>query len=159
MRRIAMLSIALTLAGTACDPVSEVTANPDIRHADELGSGIAGVYVLRSVAGKTLPAVVASHESYHAVMLSDTIYLHADGTGAEAAVKRVTEDAPAGERTVWEDGALLHAMEGDRLTLEYVCNDVLVFAACAAPPHYVGTLSGTGFTLTTALHNRTPLVF
>jgi len=44
---------------------------------------VAGIYVLRSVAGKALPVVIASHDSYHAVMLSDTIFLHADGSGPE----------------------------------------------------------------------------
>ena len=82
MRRPVLLAIVLVTAN-GCQPTDQVTANAGTQFLDPLVSDVAGIYVLRSVAGKALPAVIASHDSYHAVMLSDTIFLHADGSGPE----------------------------------------------------------------------------
>ena len=155
MRRIVLLALAFT-AG-ACRPEDQLTptGSPDV--VGELGSGGAGIYVLRSVAGQSLPAVVASHESYHAVMIADTLFLHADGWGGNATVKRITEDPAAGERLIREDGAFTYEVSGSRLTAEYPCNDVIVLAACAAPPHLAGTLQSDVLELDVALAYRLPL--
>lgn len=156
MRRTWMLSLTL-LAVAGCQPINDVTDTGNRDVADRFGSDAAGIYVLRTVQGNSLPAVVASHASYHAVMLADTIYLHADGWGGDAAVKRVTEDPAAGERVVRDDGAFTYEISGGRLTGEFPCNDVIVLAACAAPPHLAGTLSANGLELDVALSYRLPL--
>lgn len=157
MQTIRTLALAL-FAASACkqqDPVATPVSKDII---GELGSGPAGVYVLRTIAGRSLPAVVASHDSYHAVMLADTIFLHSDGWGGNAAVKRVTEDVPAGERQVREGGTFTYEVSGDRLTIEYPCNDVVVLAACAAPPHFEGSLTADGLDLDkTVFSYRMPL--
>ena len=98
MRTIATLTLVLLATAAGCKPTDEVTASGNRDVVGELGTGAPGVYVLRSIAGQPLPAVVTSHESYHAVMVADTIFLHADGWGGDAAVKRVTEEPAAGER-------------------------------------------------------------
>jgi hypothetical protein len=157
MQTIRAFALALVVA-VACkqqDPVATPVTS-DIQ--GELGSGPAGVYVLRTIAGHSLPAVVASHESYHAVMLADTIFLHADGSGGRAAVMRVTEDPAVGERQVREGGTFTYEVSGDHLTVEYPCNDVIVLAACAAPPHFEGSLTTDGLDLDkTVFSYRMPL--
>src|SRR5687767_82777 len=60
MRRIVLLAIVLVTAN-ACQPTDQVTANGEKQFLGPLGGDAAGVYVLRSVAGKALPAVIASH--------------------------------------------------------------------------------------------------
>jgi hypothetical protein len=158
MRTFAPLSLILLAAAAAgCKPTDQVTATVNRDITGELGTGAAGIYVLRSIAGQPLPAVIASHESYHAVMLADTIFLHADGWGGDAALKRVTEDPAAGERLVRDDGAFQYELSGTRLTGEYPCNDVIVLAACAAPPHLTGTLRPDGLDLDSRIASRAPL--
>ena len=134
MRSIASYTLALLMLASGCHAGDVLTGEGNRNVAEQFGNGPAGVYVLRSVANQPLPVVVVPHESYRAVMLADTIFLHADGWGGVASVKLVTEDAPAGERRVREDGAFEYVMTGDRLTGEFPCNDVLVLVACAAEP-------------------------
>jgi hypothetical protein len=154
MRRTVLLALVLVTAN-ACQRTDQVTASAEKQFLHPLGSDVAGIYVLRSVAGKALPAVIASHESYHAVMLSDTIFLHADGSGGESAVKRVTEGSSAANG-VRETSAFSYTLAGNRLTGEIACNDVVMFA-CSAPPHYSGTATADGLELDVSLHYRAPL--
>ena len=151
MRTTVLLALVLVTAN-ACAPTDQVTANGEKQLLGPIGGEAAGVYVLRSVAGKALPAVIASHESYHAVMLSDTIFLHADGAGGESAVKRETEGSSAAS-VVRETSAFSYTLSGSRLTGEITCNDVVLFA-CSAPPHYSGTVTGDGLELDVALNYR-----
>jgi hypothetical protein len=150
-----MFSLALILVAVGCRPggPAATEANRDVA-GRELGDGPAGIYVLRSVAGTPLPAVVVSHESYRAVMTSDTMFLHADGTGGIASVKRVTEDEPAGERTMREQASFTYALSGDRLTAEIPCGPLM---SCLMPPHYAGALSADALELDLALNYRVPL--
>jgi hypothetical protein len=156
MGRTVLLALVIAATG-ACAPTDQVTANGEKQFLGPIGSEAAGIYALRSVGGKALPAVVASHESYHAVMLSDTIFLHADGTGGESAVKRVTEGSSA-ETVVRETSAFSYAVSGSRLTGEVACNDVVI-AACSAPPHYTGTVTTDGLLLDLSLNARAPLQY
>jgi len=153
MRAPVSFALALLVVAGGCRSGDAVTAdaNRDVA-THEFGEGAAGVYVLRSIAGKSLPAVVVSHQSYHAVMTSDTIFLHADGTGASASTKQVTEDAP--ERTMREQTAFTYDIAGTRLTAEIPCLGIML---CMAPPHYTGTLSADALELDLALNYRVPL--
>ena len=157
MRGTVSFPLALLAFAGACSSGDPVTADPrpDIV-ARELGNGPAGVYVLRSIAGRTLPAVIVSHESYNAVMLADTIFLHADGTGGFSSVQRVTEDPAQGERTDRDQNVFTYALSGSRLTAEFRCPDL---GACLAAPHYVGTVSANALRLEMALNYRVPLEF
>jgi len=155
MRRSVLPAIAVVAIASACHSNDALTGNPNPDVAlRELGNGPAGVYVLRSIAGQSLPAVIVSHESYHALMVADTIFLHADGTGGASQVKRVTEDPKDGERIRSEQIAYMYKLAGDRLTVEIPCGPL---ASCLAPPHYAGTLSSNGLDLDLAINYRVPL--
>lgn len=146
----ALVSFAATSGCRSGDPVTADASRDVATH--ELGDGVAGVYVLRSVVGTSLPAVLVSHDHYHAVITADTIFLHDDGTGAALSTKRVTEDAP--ERTDRDHAAFTYKVTGQRLTAEIPCLGLML---CMAPPHYTGTLSADGLELDLALNYRVPM--
>ena len=147
-------SLALLMAA-GCQSGDPITADTNRDAAvQELGDGAPGIYVLRSIAGVPVPAVLVSHESYHAVMTADTIFLHADGTGATSSTKRVTEEVPAGERTAREQTGFTYKLTGSRLTAEIPCPPL---ASCLAPPHYTGTIGSAALELDFALNYRVPM--
>ena len=156
MRGVALLSLMVVIA-SGCQSDETVTgdASRDIVTRG-FGDGPAGVYVLRTVAGQALPAVIASHDFDHAVMLADTIFLHEDGTGGTSEIKRVIEDPKDGEQTRTETVAFAYQMTGSRLTVELPCPPL---ASCSAPPHYAGTVSPDALDLTIALNYRGPMHF
>jgi hypothetical protein len=155
MRRSLSYAFAFVAAAGACQSNDSVTgsANPDIL-SKGLGDGPAGVYVLRSVAGQALPAVIVSHEYYHALMVADTIFLNEGGTGGSSEVKRVTEDPRDGEHTRTEQVTYTYKVTGNHLTVEMGCPD---FGSCLAAPHYAGTLASDALDLSLALNYRVPL--
>ena len=156
MRGVVSLSLILVVA-SGCQSGETVTgdASRDVA-TGALGDGPAGVYVLRTVAGQALPTVLVSHEFYHALMVSDTIFLHDDGTGGSSEVKRVTEDPKDGEHLRTEQIAYTYKVANNRLTVEIPCPPL---ASCLVPPHYAGTLSADALDLDLALNYRVPLHF
>lgn len=157
MRPAVSVSLALLVAASACQPHDALTADADRdAAARKLGESPAGTYVLRSVAGTALPAVLVSHETHHVVVTSDTIFLHADGIGASTSTRQVTEVEPAGERTERELVTFTYTITGGRLTAEIPCFGL---ATCLALPHYAGTVSADAIELDLALNYRVPLQY
>jgi hypothetical protein len=155
MRRSLSCAFALVAAAGACQSDGTVAGNPNPDVLSKgLGDGPAGVYVLRSVAGQSLPSVIVSHEYYHALMVADTIFLNEGGMGGASEVKRVTEDPRNGEHIRTEQVTFAYEVTGNRLTAEIPCPPL---ASCLVAPHYAGTLSFTALDLDLALNYRVPL--
>jgi hypothetical protein len=150
--------IAITSACSSSDPVTTPLQNPDVGQRKDDG-GPAGIYVLASVAGAPLPATVVANQGVTAVMLADTMFLHADGTGAVATVERVKETDRPNDYTLRSEAPFTYTITGGRLSAEIPCRDVIVLAACVKPPHYVGTVSSGALDLDYALNLRVPLHF
>ena len=155
--RTELALLAFTAAVAACSPNSDVTTpNAD---ATRFGDGVAGAYALQSVSGKSLPADVLTNDFVRVSAVADTLFLFENGTGANVSVERVTDaEHPQGVVYRWES-SFKYTLEGDRLSVEYYCNDVLVLASCAAPPHLRGTVDGAALTADFALGRRVPQLF
>ena len=153
---LALLSFTAA-ALAACSPNNDVTTpNADVTR---FGDGVAGAYALQSVNGKSLPADVLTNEFVRVAAIADTLFLFENGTGANVTVERLTDaEHPQGD-VYRHEGSFKYTLEGNRLSVEYYCNDVLVLAACAAPPHLLGTLDGTTLNLDFALMQRVPQRF
>lgn len=122
-------------------------------------SGIARMYVLRSVAGDELPAVLLDNEHATIVTLADTIWLEADGSGIEVATERSTDKASAqGPITRRDERPFTYGIDRDRIEVDFECNDVII-RSCLAPPHLRGVLTPARLVLDHALHYRTPLEY
>jgi hypothetical protein len=152
---LALLALAATVA--ACSPTNDVTTpNAD---AARFGDGTAGAYALQSVNGKSLPAETSANDYVRVAAVADTLFLFEDGTGANVSVERIVDaEHPQGVVDRWES-SLKYTLEGNRLTVEYHCNDVLVLASCAAPPHLRGAFDGTALTVDFALLQKVPQRF
>ena len=153
---LALLAFAAS-ALAACSPNNDVTTpNADVTR---VGDGGAGAYALQSVNGKSLPADVVTNEYVRVAAVADTLFLFENGTGANVSVERITDsEHPQGLMTRWES-SFKYTLEGGRLSVEYYCNDVLVLASCAAPPHLLGSLDGTALNVDFALGQRVPQRF
>jgi hypothetical protein len=122
----------------------------------ELRTGSA--YVLRSVAGTPPPAPLVEREDLTVVVLADTLWLHADGTGVQGiVVERVTDhtSGAAGE-TFAEERPFTWAVTDGRVEIALECRDVIL-RQCIAPPHYTGPITPGGLTLRSLLHDPNPL--
>jgi hypothetical protein len=119
--------------------------------------GLAGYYVLRTLAGDPLPAV--GNQAANLVVMGDTIRLRADGTGLETGVELVLDGTlPEGEIKRGYERQFNYRLSGSRIEVEFPCpRDALML--CAALPHYTGSLTADGLELDYALYYRTPLVF
>ena len=157
MRSMSFGSILIAVVSVAACGRTEPISSQAAREAS--GDGALGVYVLRTVAGQQLPAVGISHEHFRSVIHADTIWLHADGTGAAVSVERVTESEPPAERERSDVAPFRYSVSGSRFEADMPCNDVIILSACVAPPHYVGDFTSPGLRLTHALNYRVPMVF
>jgi hypothetical protein len=153
------LALLTVVAGAlvACSPNNDVTTpNAD---AARFGDGIPGAYALQSVSGKSLPADVVTNEYVRVASVADTLFLFENGTGANVSVERITDEAhPQGVVRRWE-AFLKYTLDGNRLSVEYYCNDVIVLASCAAPPHLRGTFDAAGLNVDFAMQQRVPQRF
>ena len=123
----------------------------------EAPSAAARSYVLRTVAGDPVPAVLVDNEHVTIVTLADTVWLEADGTGVEVATERTTDKASGAPAVVRTDARpFTYGAAGGRIDVSFECNDVII-RSCVAPPHYQGTLTDARLALDHALYYRTPL--
>ena len=156
MRRTLLLPGLLIALASACD--DDVTTPTEKKLGDGPdGGGPAGIYVLRTVGNDPLPTVVFTNEGTTTSIIADTVFLHADGTGAIATVENVKELRPANEYSFRGESPLLYEIAGDRLTAEIPCRDVITFAACLRPPHFTGAVSSSALELDYALSFRVPM--
>ena len=122
-------------------------------------SSVARVYVLRTVAGEALPAVLLDNEHATIVSLADTIWLEADGSGVEVATERSTDKGSGMEPIVRRDERpFTYRLERDRIEIDFECNDVII-RSCVAPPHLLGALTEARLSFYYALYPRLPLEY
>ena len=114
-------------------------------------------YVLRSVAGTPIPAPLVEREDLTIVILADTLWLRADGTGLKGVVERYIDHTTgaAGELLASEHPFTWQERSG-RLEVAFECRDVIL-RQCLAPPHYVGSIGGSGIMLESRTYGRGPL--
>lgn len=145
-RRLALLAVAL--AATACEGESAAPSGDLLR----------GRYVLESVAGDRLPAVLSGGGSVQRVALADTLTFAEDGSGEQVSVYR--NRLSGGDGPVYTTRAgFLHARAGQDIALSFPCPDPVANGpvGCTAPPQMRGTLSGDRLVITAAYAYRTPL--
>jgi hypothetical protein len=122
------------------------------------GNGaLVGLYVLRSLAG--YPPPVVGNEAANLVVIGDTIRLNLDGTGVERGLELLLDaTVPQGELKRSYERWFHYRLSESRIEVEFSCSaDALML--CAAPPHYLGTVTPEGLEFGHALYYRTPLVF
>ena len=108
-------------------------------------SGVAGTYVLESVGGRPLPAVVWDDEFVRATILADTFRLHSDGTGTRVYaldVKYLKESQRDGKAVF--DRQVSYQLKGNDIALTHVCGPAEL---CAPPPHHTGRISSAALRL------------
>lgn len=106
-------------------------------------------YVLSTVDGEVLPAVIAENELAVVRVIADTIRLYGNGTGVRARVTETTSDVTLDvvEPRPRSPESFVYRITGDRFEADFPCPPE---ASCVAPPHLVGTLSDAGQVLTSA---------
>ena len=125
----------------------------------EAPSAMARTYVLRTVAGNPVPAVLVDNEHVTIVALADTVWLEADGTGVELSTERTTDKASGAPPVVRTDARpFTYGVAGGRIDVSFECNDVII-RSCSPPPHYRGVLTDARLALDHALYYRTPLEY
>jgi hypothetical protein len=139
-------SLAPTLVFAAAIAACSTTTDP---------FRIGDVYVLQSIAGKSLPAEYAANPDYHARMLADTLVLASDGT---AEWRAWIESDQAGGAPRSERSPMTYTVSGNRISVSFLCQDT-VLASCIAPPHLVGTIDDAGIAFDESRVTRQPLVF
>lgn len=147
--RISWLSGVLVLAFAACDSPTE--AEPSL----------AGSYVLRTVAGESLPTVLHTNEFYESRVFADTLRLRPGGTGTLSGV----EDARSLTPSLPDEGPQsvtiqFHYQIGgtNQLAIAFDCPPN---ADCAPPPHMTARLTNGGLQMywVPSMGGRDPMQF
>lgn len=149
-RRVAYAAIALLTA--ACGQPSA----PALPLTGEQSA----LYVLRTVAGGTVPTVALDNGSTTIHLTADSLWLRGDGTGLGVQVARVwstSDGGPPDAPERWER-EFTYTLAGDRIEISLYCPPNALML-CVAPPHYRGVLTATGLRLDQALFYRTPFVY
>ena len=156
MRTSMLCTLALSVFSSSACRHTETDPTPGPSQAP---SPMARMYVLRTVAGAELPAVLVDNEHAEIVSLADTIWLEADGSGLEVAVERSTdkaaETAPVTRR---DERPFSYSLDRGRIEVGFECNDVVI-RSCSPPPHLRGVLADQKLVLDHALYYRTPLEY
>lgn len=137
MMRAGVTACALLLTFGAC------------RHG--FGPITGDTFVLRSVSGDELPAPYAPNPQSPTLVIADTLVFGDNQIGEQRAVYENADGGRWSART-----RFTYERVGDRIEISYVCADN---ASCIAPPHHIGTLSGTELLISSSNVSRVPLVF
>ena len=106
------------------------------------------VYVLRSIAGVSVPAPFAQNPAVSQRILADTIAFVTETSGER--------------RTVYEGRADIERLSftytrvGSRVEINFRCNDT---GSCIAGPHIVGDLTSSDFVSSVTKITRGPLIY
>lgn len=96
-------------------------------------------YVLESVGGKPLPALVFESESVRAQILTDTVRLQPDGTGTKVYALDVEYlKAPHRDGSTLIDRRISYQLKGDAIEITNICGPAEL---CAPPPHWTGRIT------------------
>ncbi|HEX7241140.1 MAG TPA: hypothetical protein VF263_12780 [Longimicrobiaceae bacterium] len=132
MKRAATLLAALCVAAAACDS--------PLRPGEVEGS-----YVLTSVGGAPLPAVLLDDENFRVHVLASTLRLERGGEGTEWIVQRTLLRASGGPETTRSDVRRLgYRLNDGRVEITYACPPD---ATCLAGPHARASLTADGLVL------------
>ena len=117
-----------------------------------------GTFVLTSVAGDPLPAVLTANDVATLIVVDDRIVLFDDGTAEKHTVVSYGggPGATSPSETDRSRSTLDYHEVGGEIHLNYRCNDT---ASCIGPPHLVGRYIEGGLQLDFALNFRVPLVY
>ena len=120
-------------------------------------SDIAGDYVLVSVAGDPLPAVLIENQLWRFRVHSQELVLTADGEGrlTTSGEGGPTDGASPPEAFSWES-ELLYRVDDRRIVVEYVCP---MDATCMAPPHLILRRTAGGLVGESLINERDPLEY
>lgn len=137
MRRFTRFAPALLALAAAWSCDQPLPLDPD---------EVSGTYVLESVGGTPLPALVSDGEMFTVRMVADTFRLTRERTGARSYALRVRSNAVAGqpEEAASVQTGLAYQLRGERIEFEFICPPN---ALCAPPPHWVGRVTATGLRL------------
>ncbi len=140
----------------SCQQGGSTTPRPTGDDQGESG-GLAGLYVLRSLAGS--PPPVVGNLAANLVVIGDTIRLGSGGSGIERGVElAIDETLPEGEIKRRYAREFSYRRSGSRIEVDFACpTDALIL--CIAPPHFVGRLTAEGLEFTYSVLYRTPLVY
>lgn len=128
---------------------------------DSVGPGDApGTYVLRRIDGDPLPAILYDNEIYAVRVISDTIRLHANGTGLIAGVRDflpLHEGLPP-QPPVHQRTRIRYAASGDALEINFECPPD---ADCVPGPHLIAHIGLDGLTARwgPSMIGRSPLFY
>ena len=109
------------------------------------------LFVLESIAGQNLPALYEFEGGTSFRILSDTMALGANGRGERRSVYESYQGTRRSERI-----AFGYTLAGTQLDISLDCPDA---ATCVAPPHYTGTTTTAGLTITASKIARVPWVY
>jgi hypothetical protein len=115
---------------------------------------VAGTYVLRSVRGDPLPAVVRETNQSQLRVLADSLYLNRDGTGREVWVLESTGPYASGPEH--SERSLTFQTRGGRLEGTYPCGPLEI---CVGVIALRGDVTPSGLRLDVNAHASGPLVF
>ena len=143
LRRLLSVAVAgaALAAGVACD---DDPLSPE---------DVAGTYVLSTLRGESLPAVLWETATSQARLVADTLRLNADGTGAEIAVYEFTGTLePESGRS---EELLQFEIRGGRLEGAYICTG---FCLAVVRP-IRGVFTPEGLRLEVGRHGDGPIDF
>jgi hypothetical protein len=98
-----------------------------------------GTYVLESVGGRPLPALVLENEWSRVAILSDTVRLQSDGTGTKVYavdVEYLKEPNRDGKTLI--ERRISYQLKGEAIEVPNICGPAEL---CTPPPHWTGRIT------------------
>ena len=146
LRRSVFLAFAI-LVGAGC---------ADLPSAAEIEASAEGVYVLRQVSGRGLPATFRENQLITVIVEADTLVLHGDGTGVHISVSRI-EDRGTGAITsesARRAEPIRYWMRGTAYRADFLCPPN---ADCIGGPHWLGIMAADGIRMAYFAGGTAPL--
>ena len=129
----------------------------------DLGPGTlsSSTYVLETVDGDPVPALLYSNQFVEFYVVSDTIRLRPDGTGTISGVRSAVPlqpGIPGGQDPTWSTADIRLRRVLREIEIDYVCP---ANADCAPPPHLIAVERGHRLEVSPApsLLGRSPMIY
>jgi hypothetical protein len=141
--------------------VLAVASLPACESSTDAEPSLSGSYVLRTVAGESLPTVLSTNEFYEFRVLADTLRLTPGGTGTLSGVEQARSLTPSLPDEEPESVTIQFHYQvsgANEIAIAFDCPDN---GNCVAPPHMTARLTNTGLQVSWApsLGGRNPMVF
>ncbi|HJU65579.1 MAG TPA: hypothetical protein VJ596_07870 [Gemmatimonadaceae bacterium] len=124
--------------------------------SDGLTPALGERYLLRTIAGEGLPAVIARTENFTVRVISGTLHLSPDGKGIVSTVREVEGPGESSPTRTRSTSAVSWVRTSDRIELIFTCPPN---ASCVAPPHLVGRVDGQRLVFEIAFNEPVPQVY